>query len=78
MDVLDDVRARDRKDVPVVQDVLLVVAEALPTRRGLIEHALVLIPANRRPHGPVDDEDALAHGGFEFSAAIGAGRHGRN
>ena len=72
MDVLNDVRTRDRKDVPVVQDVLLIVAEALTASGGLIENALVFVPANRRPHGPVDHEDTLAHGGFEFRTAIRA------
>ena len=72
MNVLNDVRAGDGEDVAVVQDVLLIVAKALTTRRGLVEHAFVFVPANRCPHGPVDDEDTLAHGGFEFSAAIRA------
>ena len=77
VDVLNNIGARDREDVAVVQDVLLVVTEALAACRRLIENALGFVFANRRPHGPVDDQDTLAHGGFEFRAAVGTGGHGR-
>ena len=34
------------------------------------------ITTNGRAHGPVDNQDSLAHGGFEFGADVWACRHG--
>jgi len=72
VDVLDHIRPRERKDVAVVQQILLIIQEARAACVGLLQP----IAADGRPHGTVDDQDALAHGGFEFRAAIRAGGHG--
>ena len=74
MDVLNDVWTGDGKDVAVIEQILLVGQEAGAARVSLFQP----VTANGRPHGPIDDQNSLAHGGFEFRADIRACRHGGN
>ena len=78
VNVLNDLRLRDAQDVAVVEQVLFVLGKASAASRCLVEHTLGFIFADGRAHGTIDHEDALAHGGFEFGAAVGTGGHGRN
>ncbi len=72
VDVLDDIGPRQREDVAVVEQILLVLEEAIPAGIGFFESIL----ADRRAHRAVEHQDTLAHGGFEFGTAIRAGGHG--
>jgi hypothetical protein len=61
VDVFNDVWPGDAQDVPIVQEVLIVVFEPLPAGYLLIQQTLGLVFANGSAHGSVDDDDALAH-----------------
>ena len=71
VDVLNDVRAGDGEDVAVVEEVFFVREEARASGVGFRE----AVAADGGAHSAINDEDALAHGGFEFGAAIGTSRH---
>ena len=78
MNVLNDFRLGDAQDVAIVEQVLLALGKARTTSDLLTEQPFGFILTNRRAHRPIDHQNALAHGGFEFIAAIGSGRHARN
>jgi hypothetical protein len=71
MDVLDDVGSSDAQDVAVVQQILFIGQKPIAPRIRLFES----VTANRGAHRPIDNQDALVHGGFEFRADVGTGRH---
>ena len=71
VDVLDDVGAGDGEDIAVVEEVFFVREEARASGVGFRE----AVAADGGAHSAINDENALAHGGFEFGAAIGTSRH---
>ena len=72
VNVLNDVRPRDRQDVAVVEQVLFVALEPGATRIGLLQP----IATDRGPHRAINDGDAGAEQFFQFSADFRAFGHG--
>ncbi len=71
VDVADGIGLRQDQEIVVAADILLPIGEALPAKlRFVIAQAL-----DHRAHCAVEDEDALARGGFEFLANSSSWRY---
>src|SRR6185295_5678205 len=66
----DDLRLRERQQIVVALDVVLMVLEAFAAIFGFAE----VIGLDHRPHGAIEDEDARVQGGFELEQTAGGHR----
>ena len=66
MNVLNDFRLGDGKDVPVIQQVFVVIFEALAPGHSLIQQALGLVFPNGGAHRPIDHKNAIEGRGAKF------------
>ena len=66
MDLGDDVGARERQEIVVATQILGMRAEPLPAEILLLQR----VRLDHRPHGAVEDEDALRERGAKLGEAF--------
>ena len=66
VDVADDIGAGEGEDVAVIEEVFMVVLEAIAAGVGFVQ----FVAANGGAHRSIEDHDAFRKGGFELAAGI--------